>query len=453
MSIENLIFSQLISNEEYARKILPHLKDEYFTEDSEKKFLKLYTHFFNKHNKVPSKPALLIEIENLKSSAEIYTSLKDIISRTEPFEESLAWLMEKTEEYCKEKAIFNALREAVLIVDGQSKSKGSESIPSILQAALAVCFDTSVGHDYLQDAEDRYDYYHMSEARIKSDITIYDKITKGGFPRKTLNVFLAPPHGGKSLVMVNIGAGALQSGSNVLYITMEMAAEEIGRRFDVNLMGIDFATLDVLPKQLFSSKFSKISSASKGRLMIKEYPTGGAHAGNFKALLADLKTKQNFVPDMIIVDYMSICSSEVYKAGNNQNSYTIVGSIGKELRALAIETNAAIITAVQTTRSGAGNSDVDISHTSECIYVNENVILRDGTSKKIADIVPGDQITSQDWYKTVQMVHHKKIKNCVKITTKSGKTIIVSRDHVFPSSGGRISVNLGLSVGDRLNTI
>lgn len=366
---ENLIFSQLISNDEYARKVLPHLREEYFSGEDEKNFLKIYSHFFTKHNKIPSKQAMMIEIENLKSSAEIYTAMKEIVTRTEPFDESLTYLMEKTESFCKERAIFNALKESVLIVDGQSKTKTSASIPSILQEALAVCFDTNVGHNYIDDAEARYDYYHMAEARIRTGITIFDKITKGGFPRKTLNVLLAPPHGGKSLVMVNIAAGALQAGSNVLYITMEMAAEEIGRRFDVNLMGIDFETLEVLPKNVFTSKFSKIASASKGKLIIKEYPTGGAHAGNFKALLAELKTKQNFVPDMIVIDYMSICASEIYKNVGSQNSYTIIGSIGKELRALAIESNAAVITAVQTTRSGIGNSEVDMTHTSESIGI------------------------------------------------------------------------------------
>lgn len=366
---ENLIFSQLICNDEYARKVLPHLKEEYFSTQEEKNFLKIYDRFFAKHNKIPSKQAMLIEIENLKSSADVYTAMKEIVSRTVEFDETIDWLLEKTEAFCKERAIFNALKESVLIVDGQSKTKTPDSIPSILQAALAVCFDTAIGHDYIEDAEDRYDYYHLAEARIKTGIPIFDKVTRGGFPRKTLNVLLAPPHGGKSLVMVNIAAGALEQGANVLYISMEMAAEEIGRRFDVNLLDIDFDTLEVLPKNVFTSKFSKIAGASKGKLIIKEYPTGGAHAGNFKALLAELKTKKNFVPDLICVDYMSICSSEIYKSGSNQNSYTIVGSIGKELRALAVESNTALLTAVQTTRTGVANSDVDMTHTSESMGI------------------------------------------------------------------------------------
>lgn len=451
--VQELIFSQLISNEEYARKVLPHLKDEYFDTQAAKNFFKIYNHFFQKHNKIASKRALLIEIEHLKASADVYSELVEIVTKQVPFDETLPYLVEQTEKFCKEKALYNALKESILIADGQSKLKTPDAIPSIMQNALNICFDTTVGHNYFNDASDRYDYYHMSEKRIPTGIPILDKITRKGFPRKTLNVLLAPPHGGKTLVMVNAGCGALLAGYNVLFITMEMAAEEIGKRFDVNLLDVDFDTLEILPKDTFTSKFSKIVDKSKGRLIIKEYATGTAHAGHFKALLAELKTKQDFVPDLIIIDYMSICASEVYKNVGNQNSYTIVGSIGKELRALAIESDAAMLTAVQTNRAGVGNSDVDISNTSECIYVNEEVKLRDGTVKKISDIRPGDQITSQDWYKTVQIVHHKKIKECVKITLKSGKTIIVSKDHSFPTNKGRVSVNTGLEIGDMLNTI
>lgn len=367
--IEELIFAQLLTNDAYARKVLPHLKDEYFSTQEEKTFFKIYSHFFTKHNKIPSKVAMLIEIEHLKSSADVYTSMKEMVGRTVEFEETLDYLVDKTEQFVKEKAIFNALKESVLIVDGQSKTKTKEAIPSILQGALGVCFDTSVGHDYFADSEARYDYYHMAEARIPTQIKIFDKITKKGFPRKTLNVLMSPPHGGKSLILVNFGVGAILSGHNVLYISMEMAAEEIGRRFDVNLMDIDFDMLESLPKSMFTSKFSKISEGSRGKLVIKEYPTGTANAGHFRALLAELKTKQNFIPDVIIVDYMSICSSEIYKNVGTQNSYTIVGSIGKELRALAIETNSALLTAIQTNRAGVGNSDVDMSNTSESMGI------------------------------------------------------------------------------------
>jgi replicative DNA helicase len=453
MSIENLIFSQLLINDEYVRVVLPHLREEYFSSQEEKNFIKIYNHFFQKHNKVPSKQAMLLEVEKLKSSAEIYTSMKSIVETTVEFTESLQYLVDSTEKFCKERAVFNALKESVLIVDGQSKTKTSEAIPSILQEALSICFDTSIGHDYFGEAEERYDYYHLSESRIPSGIRMIDKITKGGFPRKTLNMLLSPPHGGKTLAMTNIGSGALSAGYNVLYITMEMQEKEIGRRFDVNMLDIDFESLEVLPKNTFTSKFKKIQEKSRGKLVVKEYPTGTAHAGHFRSLLSELRTKQNFKPDLIIVDYLSICASEKYKAVGNHNSYTITGSIGIELRALAIEHDAAIISAIQTNRAGVGNSDVDMANTSECIYVNELVTLRDGSTKTIGEVQPGDQIQSQDWYKTVQMVHHKKMKNCVKIKTKLGKEIIVSKDHVFPTDSGRVSVNTGLQIGCRLNTI
>lgn len=387
-----------MTNDEYARTVLPHLKDEYFSTQEEKAFFKIYARFFQKHNRIPSKQAMLIEIEGLKSAADLYTSMVAMVSRSVEFEESLIYLVEKTEEYCKEKAIFNALKESVLIVDGQSKDKNKDSIPSILQAALSVCFNTSVGHDYLEDFAERYDYYHNTEARIPVNIPIFDKITKNGFPRKTLNVFLAPPHGYKSAVMSNLAAGALMNGYNVLYISLEMAAEEIGRRFDVNLMGVNFDDLDIITKDTYTSKFEKISSSTQGRLVIKEYPTGTAHAGHFRALLSELKTKQNFVPDMIVVDYMSIAASEIYKNGSAHNSYTIVGSIGKELRALAIETNSALITAVQTTRAGAGNSDVDISHTSESFGI-----------PAIADFFAA--IINTDELKALKQLMFKQLKN------------------------------------------
>lgn len=367
--MEDLIFSQLLTNEIYARTVLPHLKEEYFSTPEEKAFFKIYCHFFKKYNKAPSKNALLIEIEALKSSAETYKSLHEIIHRQVEFTEDNKYLVDKTEEYCKERALFNALRESVLIVDGQSKTKTASSIPSILQEALAVCFDTSVGHDYFNDSEARYDYYHLAEARIPTGIEMFDKITRGGFPRKTLNVLLAPPHGGKSMIMVNMSIGAILAGFNVLYITMEMAEFEIGKRFDTNMMDIEFDDLELLPKATFTSKFNKICQSSRGKFIVKQFPTGNANASHFRALLSELKTKQGFVPDLIVVDYMSICSSEVYKAGSNANSYTIVGSIGKELRALAIDEDAAIITAIQTTRNGIGNSDVDMSDTSESFGV------------------------------------------------------------------------------------
>lgn len=354
-------------NIEYARRVLPHIQEDYFSSPEDKIFFKIYNRYFQKHNVIPSKQAMLVEIENLKGSADIYNSLSEVMSSTDTFNENIDYLVLTTEKFVKERAIYNALREAVLIADGQDKKKTPEAIPSILQAALSVCFDTAVGHNYIDDCENRYDYYHLTEARIPTGISMFDDITKGGFPRKTLNVLLAPPHGGKSLVMVNVAAGALLAGHNVLYISMEMSEYEIGKRFDVNMMDMDFETLETISKPIFTNKFSQVTKKSRGKLVIKEFPTGGASAAHFRALLEELKTKQNFVPDEVVIDYMGITASEKYKPSSGANSYTIQKSVGEELRALAIENNCVVVTAVQTNRSGVGNSEVDMTNVSESL--------------------------------------------------------------------------------------
>ena len=356
-----------MTNDEFARVVLPHLKDDYFSDQSHKNFLKIYSNFFTRYNKTPTKTAMFLEIENLKASADVYTSMKELVTQTVTFEETLPYLVAQTEKFCKEKALFSALKQSILIVDGQSKTQSPESIPSILQAALAVCFDTSVGHDYKEDADDRYDYYHQVEARIPTGMVEFDKITKGGFPRKTLNLFLAPPHGGKSLVMSNVGVGALMAGFNVLTITLEMSDMEFSKRYDVQLLDVDFDTLSILPKATFTSKFSKVTEKSRGRMIVKEYPTGAAHAGHFRNLLEELKTKQNFVPDLIIIDYLGICASENYKASSGANSYSIVKGVGEELRALAITHNCAIVSAIQTNRSGVANSSLGMENIAESL--------------------------------------------------------------------------------------
>lgn len=350
---------------EYVRKVFPHLKEEYFTETQDKNFFKIYSRYFSKHNSLPSRQAMLVEIEKLKTSSDTYDSLTELMSKTSEFNESIDYMVQTTETFCKERALYNALRESVLIVDGQTKGKDPGAIPTILQQALSISFDTIIGHDYFEEAAARYEYYHLSEARIPTGTASFDYITRGGFPRKTLNVLLAPPHGGKSLVMSNLGIGAINAGYNVLYITLEMAEFEIGKRFDVNLMGIDFETLESLPKPVFDSKFAKVAEKSRGRFIIQEYPPATAHAGHFRTLLSELKTKKNFVPDMVIVDYMGLCLSERYKASNGTAHHLLIKSVGEELRALAVEHNYACVTAVQTNRSGVGNSDVDMTATSE----------------------------------------------------------------------------------------
>jgi replicative DNA helicase len=365
--IQELIFSQLLTNDEYARKVLPHLKEEYFSSQEEKIFFKIYSHFFTKHNKIPSKQAMLIEIEHLKASAEIYNTMKEMVGRTVEFEETLKYLVDKTEEYVKEKALFNALRESLLIADGHSKTKTAEAIPMLLQTALGVCFDTSVGHDYFSDAEARYKYYHETTNRVSCGIPEFDKITKNGFPKKSLSFILAPPHGGKSLVMSNIARGASQAGHNVLTITLEMSEMEFSKRYDVQLLDVTFDELAVLPQSVFESKVSKLAAKSRGRMITKEYPTKTAHCGHFRLLLEELRVKQNFVPDLIVVDYLGICASENYKPSSGANSYTIMQAVAEELRALSITHDCAIISAIQTNRSGIGNSTLDMSNIAESL--------------------------------------------------------------------------------------
>lgn len=357
-----------MSNESYARRVMPHLKDEYFQSQEDKVLFKIYSRYFTKHNAIPSRQAILVDIENLKQSADVYNAVKGVVSESIEFTETEQYLVDATEKFCRDQAIYNALRESVLIADGQSKMS-ADAIPSILTQALSVCFNTQVGHDYVSEADLRYEYYHAVEARIPTGSKTFDEVTRGGWPRKTLNVLLAPPHGGKSFVMTNFGVGALNAGYNVLYITAEMSEFEIGKRFDTNMMNVDFDTLQLMTKPIFENKFRSVVEKTKGVLKIKEFPTASAHCGHFRSLLADLKQKQNFIPDLIIVDYMGIISSEKYKAQSGANSYTIQKSVAEELRALAIETNTAVITAVQTNRSGVGNTEVDMTSTSESLGV------------------------------------------------------------------------------------
>lgn len=369
MRTEELILSSLVTNETYCRKVISHIKEEYFHDKTDRILFSVIQNYFTQYNQSPDKTALLIEAEKNPLSAEQIKEVQDKVRSLTGNSEHLAYLTKTTEDFCKKQAIYNALMESIQIADGRDSKKNPEAIPSILQEALAVCFDPSVGHDYTEDSESRFEYYNRKELKIPFNVEYFNKITKKGVNRKTLNIIMAPPHGGKSLVMVNFGVGALYAGYNVLYVTMEMAEEEIAKRFDVNMMGVDFETLESLPKNVFNSKIDKVKEKALGKLVIKEFPTGSAHAGHIKILIEELRVKKSFVPDLIIVDYMNICASEKYRSGGSATSYTIVKSIGEELRALAIQTNTAIWTATQTNRSGVSNSDVDMTNVSESLGV------------------------------------------------------------------------------------
>ena len=363
--IENKILSNLIFVEDYMRKVLPFIKDVYFDNASEKTIFQEILEFINQYDGLPSKSVLTIEVENRKDlSEDMFKECVTIIDSFTDEKVDQTWLVDSTEKWCKERAVYLALMESVKIADGKDEKKNRDAIPSILSEALSVSFDDHIGHDYFADAQSRYEFYHLKEDKIKFDLDMFNKITKGGLPRKTLNIALAGTGVGKSLFMCHQAASCLMEGKNVLYITLEMAEERIAERIDANLFNVDIKSIIELPKPMYDTKVEKITKKTHGQLIIKEYPTAAAHAGHFRALLNELHLKKSFTPDIIFIDYLNICSSSRYK-GTIVNSYTFVKAIAEELRGLAVESNLPIVSATQTTRSGFGSTDVDITDTSE----------------------------------------------------------------------------------------
>ena len=366
MKLETLILSNLIHDELYLRKVIPFLKDEYFLEWSEKKVFQQIQTFVEEYNASPTVEALLITAQNDKTlSEDDFTRVQEIVGSLASIETNKEWLLHETEKFCKDKAVYNAIVQSIQIIDGKDKVHTSDAIPSILQDALGVCFDDSVGHDYIQNSSERFDFYHRDEERIAFDLDLFNKVTKGGLPNKTLNIALAGTGVGKSLFMCHVAAGCLSQGNNVLYITMEMAEERIAERIDANLMNVTMEDLKALPKQMFDDRITKIKNKTEGTLIIKEYPTASAHAGHFRALLNELQLKKEFRPDIIFIDYLNICASSRFKMSGSVNSYTYIKGIAEELRGLAVEFNVPIMSATQTTRSGFANSDVELTDTSE----------------------------------------------------------------------------------------
>lgn len=364
--LEVTILKNLVSNEEYMRKVMPFIKGEYFTDSTDRIVFKLVQEFITKYNKSPTIEALEISLQNSNTSEVDYKEVASLINQLEQKETpDQSWLMDETEKFCKDKAVYNAILQSIGILEGKDKQYTKDGIPSLLQEALGVCFDSSVGHDYFEDSSDRYDFYHRVESRIPFDITLFNKITQGGLPNKTLNIALAGTGVGKSLFMCHVAAGAIAQGRNVLYITMEMAEERIAERIDSNLLNVDIDQLKELPKNMFESRVQKINQKTHGKLIIKEYPTASAHVGHFKALLSELALKRSFRPDIIFIDYLNICASSRFKPGGSVNSYTYVKAIAEELRGLAVEFNLPIVSATQTTRSGYSNTDVELTDTSE----------------------------------------------------------------------------------------
>jgi replicative DNA helicase len=363
--IEFLILRNLIHNEEYLRKVLPFIKDEYFEDLEQKIVFEEISKFVLEYNNLPTKEVLCIEVEKRNDvNEEQFKKLVHLITHLENVPSEQNWLIDTTEKWCRDRAIYLALMESIQLVD-EKGNKSRDAIPSILQDALAVSFDNHVGHDYLQDYEQRYESYHKSEDKIEFDLEYFNRITKGGLPNKTLNIALAGTGVGKSLFMCHVASSVLLQGRNVLYITLEMAEEKIAERIDANLLNVNIKDIVELPKSVFESKVNNLAKKTQGSLIIKEYPTASAHAGHFKSLLNELALKKSFKPDIIFIDYLNICSSSRFKGGSNINSYTLVKSIAEELRGLAVEFNVPIVSATQTTRSGFGSSDVELTDTSE----------------------------------------------------------------------------------------
>jgi replicative DNA helicase len=365
MNLEVTILSNLIYNEKYTRKVLPFIRQEYFTA-REYKIIFLEIHeYVSQYEALPSLNAIGIECqERTDLTEDQYKQVVEVLNVLSNDPADFDWIVNTTEKWCQERAIYLSLMESVKIADGQDSKRDKGAIPQILSEALGVSFDQHVGHDYVSDAEARYDFYHRKEDKIPFDLSFFNKITKGGLPNKTLNIALAGTGVGKSLFMCHCAAASLLQGKNVLYITLEMAEEKIAERIDANLLNVPIQQLGDLPKLMFDKKIANLSKKTQGKLIIKEYPTASAHVGHFKSLISDLALKRSIRPDIIFVDYLNICASERYK-GSIVNSYTYVKAIAEELRGLAVECNVPIISATQTTRSGYGSTDVDLTDTSE----------------------------------------------------------------------------------------
>jgi replicative DNA helicase len=364
--IEFLILRNLLHNEDYVRKVIPFIKSEYFEDTNQRIVFEEILSFIQEYNQPATKEVLCIEVENRKDIND--TSFKEIVHLIQNLDDvpiELEWLIDTTEKWCRDRAIYIALIESIHIADGKNEKKSRDSIPSILSDALAVSFDTHIGHDYLLDYEQRYESYHKKEEKIEFDLEYFNKITKGGLPNKTLNIALAGTGVGKSLFMCHVASSVLLQGRNVLYITLEMAEERIAERIDANLLNVPIQDIGDLPKQMFESKVANLAKKTQGTLIIKEYPTASAHSGHFKSLLNELALKKSFRPDIIFIDYLNICASSRYKGNLSVNSYSYIKAIAEELRGLAVEFNVPIVSATQTTRSGYGSSDVELTDTSE----------------------------------------------------------------------------------------
>jgi len=363
--IENTIIKNLIQNDTYTRKVIPFIKSEYFTESSERLIFEEISNYFDKYTKSPTVEALLINLDNVTSKGDaIVKSSKQLVEKIETDDTPLDWLIDETEKWCKDRAIYIAVMDSIEVLDEKSKRSTGE-IPDLLKDALSVSFDTHIGHDQLEDADERFEFYNTEEEKMPFDLEYFNKITKGGLPNKTLNICLAGTGVGKSLFMCHMASNCLLMGKNVLYITMEMSEERIAERIDANTMNVPMKELPDVSKKEYDKKIQRIKNKTKGKLIVKEYPTAAAHVGHFRHLLQELNIKKDFRPDIIFIDYLNICASHRIRPGSGANSYTLVKSIAEELRGLAVEHDVPMVSATQTTRSGYGSTDIGLEDTSE----------------------------------------------------------------------------------------
>ena len=439
MSIEKVIFANLVYNEQYARQVIPFLKADYFSDYVDKTVYDLIDTYFLKYNTTPTVEALSIDLENKSLNEDAFKKSKELISDLKFEKSELQWLLDKTEKFCQEKSVYNAIMKSIQILDNKNvKEKDDKgAIPQILSDALGISFDTHIGHDFLDDAETRFEFYNKKHSRIPFSLDYFNKITQGGLPNKTLNICLAGTGAGKSLFMCQLASDNLTDGKNVLYITLEMAEEEIAKRIDSNLLDIPMDEIAGFPKEMYDRKIARIKSKTTGKLVIKEYPTTCAGSANFRHLLNELKIKKNFKPDIIYIDYINICMSSRIKNGAGVNSYTYIKAIAEELRGLAVEFNVPIVSATQTTRSGY------------CLALNTQVFVNNQKTN-IVDVKIGDRIDTFGGQNIVKRIFPIKKKTAYKITLASGKTIICSKEHLFPTKDGEKSIKEGLKVGECL---
>lgn len=436
--MEQLILKSLLTDELFARQTLPYIKKEYFSSPTERVLFEQIDGFINKYNTIPTNEAIIIELDNsgkvndkeFKECCNYMEELSGIDANQDK-----AWILERTEKFCQEKALYNAIMESIGIIDGNNEKKDKGAIPEILSTALSVSFDPNVGHDFIENSDSRYDFYHRNERRIPFDIELLNKITQGGLPPKSLSVILAGTGLGKSMFMCHMAAANLLEGRNVLYISMEMSEERIAERIDANLLDCTMDELHDLSKEKYDRKIKKLKSKTHGKLIIKEYPTAQAHVGHFRHLLTELKMKKGFRPDIIFIDYLNICASSRMRMGGSINSYLLIKAIAEEIRGLAMEKDVPIISATQTNR---------------CLALDTIVEKEGGEKIEIKDLIIGDKILSSGDSVRVENIFPIEKQKIYRVRTKSGKIIEASAKHIFPTASGLSSIETGLSVGTSL---